>query len=120
MNDLRHSEPASVASSGTKPSNRAAFAQIIALVFSVPAAIFSLFVVWGVATPGPCGHTGAGFPVVICWLADLPLGVLCLALGLFVKGGSPLLRKLCFRVGLVTLALPIIAQLLWSRWHCRF
>ena len=120
MNDLRDSEPASVATDGTKPSNPAVFAQIIALVLSVPAAILSMFVVWGVAIPGPCGDTGAGFTVVICWLADLPLGVLCLALALFVKRGSPLLRKLCFRAGLVTLALPIIAQLLWYRWHCRF
>jgi hypothetical protein len=120
MSDLMSAEPASVAPSGTKPSDRAAFAQIIALVFSVPAAIFSLFVVWGVATPGPCGDTGAGFPVVKCWLADLPLGVLNLAVSLFVRRGSPPLRRWCFRAGLVTLALPIIAQLLWSRWNCRF
>jgi hypothetical protein len=123
MSDLRSAEPVSVAPSGTKPSDRAAFAQItaqaIALVLSFPAAIFGVFVVFSVASPQSCGgDVPKGLPVILCWLANLPLGVLSLAVGLFVKRGIPFLRKWCFRAGLVTLALPIIAQLLWNRWHC--
>jgi hypothetical protein len=53
-------------------------------------------------------------------MADLPLAILSLAVGLFARRGIPLLRRLCIYGGLATLALPIIAQLLWNRWHCRW
>ena len=123
MNNVKSAGPASVAPSGTKPPNQPGFAQIIAqaiaLVLSFPAAIFGVFVVFSVASPQSCGRdVPKGLPVILCWLANLPLGVLSLAVGLFVKRGIPFLRKWCFRAGLVTLALPIIAQLLWNRWHC--
>jgi hypothetical protein len=125
MNDLNSAGPAPVAPRGTKPPGGASFAQIIAqviaLVLSVPAAIFGVIVVFSMASPQPCGgDVPKGLPVVLCWLANLPLGVLGLAVGLFVRRGIPLLRRLCLYAGLVTLALPVIAQLLWNRWHCRF
>jgi len=121
MNDLNSAGPASVAPSGTKPSDRAAFAQIIALVLSLPAAIFGVVVVFSMASPQPCGgDVPKGLPVVLCWLANLPLGVLSLAVGLFARRGIPLLRRLCLYGGLAMLALPVIAQLLWNRWHCRW
>jgi len=120
MDDLNSAGLAPVAPSGTKPSDRAAFAQIIALVASVPAAIWGVFVVFSMVSPRPCGDIPTGLVVVLCWLADIPFGILSLAVGLFVKRGTPFLRRWCVRAGLVTLSLPIIAQLLWYRWHCRF
>ena len=125
MNNLNSAAPVSVAPSGTKPSAQASFGQIItqviALVLCVPAVLFGVIVVFSMASPEPCGgDVPKGLPVVLCWLANLPLGALGLAVGLFVRRGIPLLRRLCFYAGLVTLALPGIAQLLWNRWHCRF
>jgi ABC-type tungstate transport system substrate-binding protein len=119
MNDLSSVRPVSVPPSGTKPSDGAVFAQIIALVLSVPAILFGLWMMWYVANPGPCGDFGRGDStlfVLFCWVVDLPIGVLTLAIGLFAKKGAPRLRKRCIFAALVTLSLAIIAPLLGH--HC--
>ena len=119
MNDLSGAGPAPVAPSGTKPSDGAVFAQIISLVLSVPAILFGLWMMWYVANPGPCGDFGRGDStlfVLFCWVVDLPIGVLTLAIGVFGKKGAPRLRKRCIFAALVTLSLAIIAPLLGH--HC--
>jgi len=119
MNDLSSAGPASSPLGGKKPSGQASFAQISALVLSVPAVLFGLWMLWYVVNPGPCGDFGRGDStlfVLFCWVVDLPVGVLSLAIGLFGKKGEPRLRKRCIFAGLVTLSLAIIAPLLMR--HC--
>ena len=76
--------------------------------------------VWSVAFPPKCGDWSGltGLGVVECWVVDLPISLAILAVGLFAKRGSPRLRKICIVTASVTLALPIIASILLSRWHC--
>lgn len=119
MNDLSGAGPAPVAPSGTKPSNGAMLAQIIALVLSVPAVLFGLWMIWYVANPGPCGDFGRGDStlfVLFCWVVDIPVGVFDLGISLFAKKGAPRLRQRCMVAALVTLSLAIIAPLLGH--HC--
>jgi hypothetical protein len=56
--------------------------------------------------------------VVECWVANLPIGLLTLAVGGFVKRGFPILRKICIVISIVVLSLPVIASILLQRWHC--
>ena len=121
MNDLSSGGPTSVAPSGTKPSDRTMFAQITALVLSVPAILFGLWMIWYVANPGPCGDFGRGDStlfVLFGWVVDLPVGIFGLAIGLFGKKGAPRLRQRCIFAALVTLSLVIIAPLLMHLRHC--
>jgi len=119
MNDLGGAGPAPVAPNGTKPPNGATVAQIVALVLSVPAILFGLWMMWYVANPGPCGDFGRGDStlfVLFCWVVDLPIGVFTLAIGLFGRKGAPRLCKRCIVAALVTLSLAIMAPLLGH--HC--
>jgi len=120
MNELSSAGPASAPSMRTKPSDLAVLSQLAALVLSVPAVVIGLFMAWSTAFPPPCGDWSGFTPlgVLECWVADLPIGVLNLAMGLFVRKGAPGLRKMCILASLVTLSLPMIAQLLLLRWHC--
>jgi hypothetical protein len=120
MADVTSSGPVTVPPGGTKPSNAAILSQIFAVVFAVPAVAWGVFVVWSTAFPPKCGDWSGltSLGVVECWVVDLPIGLLILAIGLFVKKGSPRLRRICIGASAVTLSLPIIASLLLSRWHC--
>jgi hypothetical protein len=120
MNDMSSPGPVSVPPGSAKPTGKAVLAQIFALVFAVPALTWGVFMVWSVAYPPKCGDWSGltGLGVLECWVVDLPIGFLILAVGLFAKKGFPLLRKICVVIAIVTLSLPIIAQVLLSRWHC--
>lgn len=81
--------------------------------------IWGVFCVFGAAFPGPCGdNPGPGLGVIESFVVDVPLGLLALTVGLIVKKGSPRLRWICIVTSLVTLALPVIANLLLQRRHC--
>ncbi len=104
---------------GTKPSGIAILFQIVVLVLGCAAVAWGVFSVYGAAFPGPCGdNAGPGLGVIESWALDVPLGLLALAVGLFVKKGSPRLRRVCIVTALVTLALPVIATFLLQRRHC--
>ena len=119
MSDTSSAGQVPGAASGAKPSNGAVLAQITALVLSVPAILFGLWMMWYVVNPGPCGDFGrgdSGLFVFFCWLVDIPVGLLTLAIGLFARKGAPRLRMRCIVAALVTLSLVIIAPLLGH--HC--
>ncbi len=81
--------------------------------------IWGIFCIYGAAFPGPCGdNPGPGLGVIEAWMLDVPLGLLALAVGLFVRKGSPLLRRICLVTSLLTLSLPPIATFFLQRWHC--
>lgn len=98
-------------------SNLAVFAQIVALVLGSFAVAWGLFCLYGAAFPGPRGdNPGPGLGVLEAYILDVPIGLLNLAMGLFVKRGSPRMRWLCIITALVALPIPIIANILVNRW----
>jgi hypothetical protein len=117
MNNV--SDPASIQPNGAKPGGIAVVLQVAVLAIGCLAVLWSLFCVYGAAFPGPCGDDpGPGLGVIESWVLDIPSGLLALAIGLFVKKGSPRLRRICIVTALVTLALPAIATYLLQLRHC--
>ncbi len=111
--------PVLIQPSGAKPSGIAILFQIVVLVLGCAAVAWGVFSVYGAAFPGPCGdNAGPGLGVIESWVLDFPLGLLAFAVGVFVKKGSPRLRRICIVTSLVTLALPVIATVLLHRRHC--
>jgi len=93
--------------------------QLAAIGIAGVAAAFGLFCVYGAAFPGPCGdNPGPGLGVIEAWLVDAPLGLLTLAIGLFIGRGLPRLRLACIFMALITLSLPVLASFFLQRWHC--
>ena len=111
--------PVLIQPQGTKPAGISILLQIVALILECPAVLWGLFCVYGAAFPGPCGDDpGPGLGVLESWALDVPVGFLALAIGLFVKKGSPRLRWICIVTSIVTLSLPVIATFLLQRRHC--
>jgi len=93
--------------------------QIAALGVSIAGILFGLFALYGAAYPGPCGdNPGSGLGVLLSWLVDAPLGLLILAVGLFVRKGLPRLRGTCVIAAIATLSLPVIASIVLQQRHC--
>ncbi|MGO9847251.1 MAG: hypothetical protein ACLPKT_11800 [Methylocella sp.] len=113
-------EPILVPPAGNKPRGMGILFQIIALVFAFPAVVWGVVVVWSTAFPPICGDSSGvvAMGVAECWIVDLPIGLLALAIGLFVKSGSARLRKICIGTSLIILSLPIIASSIFQIWHC--
>lgn len=109
-----------VPSVGKKSSGIGPLFQIAALVFAAPALIWGVFMVGSTAFPPKCGDWSGltDLGVVECWVVDLPIGLVALAIGLFIKKGSVRLRKVCIVTSLVLLSLPIIASILLQIRHC--
>ncbi len=102
-----------------KPSHIAIRIQLAALGISGVAAAFGAFCVYQTAFPGPCGdNPGPSLGFMESWLVDAPIGLLVLAVAMFVTKGLPALRKLCFLASLATLSFPVIAGIFFQRWHC--
>jgi len=120
MEDGSSPVPVSVPADEPKPTNIAILLQIFALVFAVPALAWGVFIVWSTAFPPKCGDWSGFTPlgVVECWVVDVPIGLLILAIGLFAKKGSPRLRMITVVTSIVTLSLPITASILLHYWHC--
>jgi hypothetical protein len=115
----RVSGPVLIPPNRAKPGGIAILFQIVALVFGCAAVIWGVFCVYGAAFPGPCGDDpGPGLGVIESWVVGVPLGLLAFAVGLFVKKGSPRMRRICIVTSLVTLALPVIASFILQRRHC--
>jgi hypothetical protein len=103
-----------------QPTGTAILLQIFALVFGAAAVLFGGFMTWSTAFPPKCGDWSGltDLGVVECWVVNLPIGLLTLGIGWFVKKGSPRFRKICIGTALVALALPILASLFLLRRHC--
>jgi hypothetical protein len=95
--------------------------QIAALVLAMPALAWGFFVLYTTVFPPTCGDFSgvADLGVAESWVVDLPVGLLVLAAGLFVKRGSPRLRTVCITTSLITLSLPIVATAALQHFHCR-
>jgi hypothetical protein len=98
----------------------AKIAQFVALAIAAPAILWGGFAVWSTLNPPICGDAigGIGLGVMASWVFDLPAGLLALGIGIGVKSGTPLLRRLCLSAAAITLCLPIIATALLQRLHC--
>ena len=120
MENVSTPEPVLGPPAGKKSSGIGALFQIAALVFAAPALMWGVFMVWSTAFPPKCGDWSGltDLGVVECWVVDLPIGLVALAIGLFVKKGSVRLRKICIGTSLVLLSLPIIASILLQMRHC--
>jgi|SRR5271170_2353038 len=102
-----------------KPKDLAILGQILALLIGCAAVLWGAFCVYQAMFPGPCGDDpGPGLLVIEAWLVNLPLGLLTLAVGWFVKKGLPRLRRICIFGSILTLSLPVVATLLLQRRHC--
>lgn len=106
---------------GPGPKRMGLILQIGALVVALPAVVLGVFAVWSAAFPPVCGDSSGAVAlgVVACWIVDLPIGLLALAIGWFVKNGAPRLRKICIGASLVILSAPIAATTIFQIWHCR-
>ena len=96
--------------------------QIGALIFALPAIVLGLgFGVWSTAFPPICGDSSGAVALglIACWIVDLPIGLLALAIGWFVKSGTARLRKICIGASLFTLSLPVAGTIIFQIWHCR-
>ena len=112
-------ETTSISPDQTDRSDIAILFQILALTLSCLAIAWGTFCAYTAAFPGPCGdNPGPGLGVIETWLLNIPIGILTLLVGCFLKRGSPALRKTCIPAALITLALPVIANFLLQRHHC--
>ncbi len=76
-------EPAVAPPTGKGSKGIGTFFHILAIVFSVPAIAWGAFMVWSTASPPPCGDFSGFTPLgaVECWVVDLPIGFIALAIG---------------------------------------
>jgi hypothetical protein len=120
MNSGSGPDPGLTPAAGPKVSDISILGQITVLVLGFAAMGWGLFCVFGAAFPGPCGETflGAGLLVLESWVLDVPVGLLALLVGVFVKKGSPRMRRMCIVTSLVTLSLPVLASVLLQLHHC--
>ena len=93
--------------------------QSAALALAGLAVIWGVFNAYSVAFPGPSisGEWAVGASVFGAWVVNVPIGLLTLAIGLIVRKGSSLMRRLCIVTSLVALSLPIIVSLIANRTH---
>ena len=111
---------------GTKPKAKQnpIFFQIAALLLGAVVVILWAFVLlslqpWNSGGPlEPKGNFAILALLMWCLIASVPIGLLILAIGLFVKKGYRSLRWVCIVTSLVVLSLPIIASFFLHRWHC--
>jgi hypothetical protein len=95
--------------------------QIVALVLAIPALAWGIFVADGILFPGTCGDFSGAivFALVVCWILNLPTGLLVAGIGVLAKRGPASLRKACIAVGVVSLLLPILDTSLMGNFRCR-
>lgn len=111
--------PLVVPPGGTKPKAKQnpIFFQITALALGGLVVILGTFVVWAVHFDLPGGELWHWrvFTLTLLWLmASVPIGLLMLAIGLFVKNGYRSLRWICIVTSLVILSPPVIAYRYFS------
>ena len=88
-------------------------AQLTSLLLGGAAALFGSAAVYSVLYPGPSGEW-IGVVVLAAYVVNLPIGLLSLGVGLFLKRGAARLRRPCVVVALIVLSLPVLANLiLW-------
>lgn len=113
MQNASSSGPLVVPPGGTKPNAKqnAIFRQIAALALGGLIVILGAFVVWShhFDLGGELWHLRV-IALTLLWLvASVPIGLLILAIGLFVKNGYRSLRWICIVTSLVILSPPLIA-----------
>jgi hypothetical protein len=102
------------------PRGWAVVLQVAVLVIALPAVTWGAYLLFGMALPSRCGDfSGAAtLGVAASWAVNLPVGLLALGVGLTVKSGSSLLRKICIGTSIITLSLPVIAIVFLHLFHC--
>jgi hypothetical protein len=116
-----HAEPVVTAPGQAKPPKMAKLFQVAALALGFAAAALGAICVGLALFPGPCGDSGGpGLLVIVSLLVDVPVALLVLAVGIFVRRGSARLRRMCVAISLAALCLPGVCYLLMERWlaHC--
>ena len=89
--------------------------QICALLLGCAAVLFGTAAVYSVLYPGPSGEW-IGLAIFATAVVNVPIGLVGLGVGLFVRRGHARLRGLCVAVSLVVLSLPILAIMIF-RFH---
>jgi hypothetical protein len=120
MNSGSGPEPDLARAAGLKVSDMSILGQVTVLVLGFAATGWGLFCVFGAAFPGPCGENvlAAALLVMESWVLDVPVGLLALFVGVFVKKGSSRMRRMCIVTALVTLSFPVLASFLLQLHHC--
>ncbi len=87
--------------------------QICSLILAVAGLAFGLFAIYDIVTPSPSGewHAITLFAVSV---VDIPLGLLSLLIGIFVKSGSRRLRRLTIILSIILLVIPILVNVLYA------
>jgi hypothetical protein len=89
--------------------------QLAALLLASAAVLWGIAAACSVAFPGPSGEW-AVLAVYASYVVNVPVGLTALGVGLLVKRGSALLRRICIVGSLVALWLPILTSLIsWGR-----
>lgn len=87
----------------------------MAIIVAAIAVAWSLFAAYGAAVPGPSGEWSV-LAVYAAYFINVPVAFLALSVAVTVKRGSAVLRRACFIIGLVTLCLPVLVNVLfWLR-----
>jgi hypothetical protein len=115
MNNASNPGPVLAPSGGTKPANAALLFQIFALVLAVPAVGVGCICVYGLVTAVSPAEPENILSVLAAWVVSGSIGLLILAIGLFVRKGSRRLRRLCIVTSLLALSFPFITNLLFSK-----
>jgi hypothetical protein len=91
--------------------------QLAALFLASAAILWGIAATYSVAFPGPSGEW-AVLAVYASYVVNVPVGLIAFGVGLFVKRGSALLRRICIVISLVVLCIPILASLIsWGHRH---
>lgn len=97
---------------GAKPTAKTTAGQIVAIILGILAAIWGGLCVWEILFSK--GGDWAGLAFLPLFFVCVPIGLLNLAAGLFVRRGSPRGRWFCIVMGIVNLSLLAIPRLLSS------
>ena len=87
--------------------------QLAAIVLGTAAVLWGIVAAYSVAFPGPSGEW-AVLAVDVSYVVNIPVGLIALAVGLFVKRGVASLRGICIAVSVFALSLPILASFMWK------
>jgi len=94
------------------------FAQFVALILGVAAVVWGFAMLYTVIYPGPSGEWTA-LAILAAYVVNIPAGSISLTIGVGVKRGNVLLRKICITVAVVALCLPVIVHIVYrglQRW----
>lgn len=120
MEDIQAPEPILTPPIVKKPTAKGTFYLAVAPTMAIPIIVWGIFMVWAAASLPPCGGESGlvQLGVVGSWVVGVPMSLFALVAGLAVKDGSPSLKRMCLVTSALVLIPPIVAGILFSRWHC--